>query len=469
MWTDQWSKKPLTTGLFRFLSPISHRAVRASGGVFFGVLTPQSRGIESEMEKSQAQPTARRITNPRGVLTDRAVDAAKPRDKDYKLTDGNSLFLLVRVNGTKLWRFKYYFAGREKAMALGQYPEVRLAVARQKRDEARDLIVSGHDPMHVRKVTKAAQRISAANSFRSVAEVWWKSWSQGKSDQHAGQVWRRFEQNVFGAIGGRPIDQIEAPELVAMMKALEGRKVIDLAKRALQTTSQVFRYAIAHGLAHRNPAADIRPADVLPAVTKRNLARIDAKQLPDLLRHIEAYQGTPLTRLALKLIALTFVRTTELIEARWDEFDLNRGVWTIPAERMKMKTPHIVPLSRQTVDVLRTLHLLSGERALLFPGERDHAKPMSNNTILGALKRMGYKGQMTGHGFRGLASTVLHEHGFEHAHIELQLAHQERNQVSAAYNHATYVKQRADMMQWWADHLDSCRNGNVVPLHRFAA
>jgi integrase len=416
-----------------------------------------------------AAATGRRNAKPRGVLTDRAVDAAKPRDKDYKVTDGNSLFLLVKANGTKLWRFKYYFAGREKLMALGQYPDVRLVLARQRRDEAREQIVRGNDPMHERKVEKAAQKLAAANSFRSVAEVWWKSWSQGKSEQHADQVWRRFEQNVFPSIGARPIEQIEAPELVAIMKALERRKAIDLAKRALQTTSQVFRYAIAHGMAYRNPAAEIRPADVLPTVQKKNLARIDARQLPDLLRHIEAYQGAPQTRLALKLIALTFVRTTELIEARWAEFDLDRGVWTIPAERMKMKTPHVVPLSPQTVDVLRTLHLLSGERELLFPGERDHDKAMSNNTILGALKRMGYKGQMTGHGFRGLASTILHEQGFEHAHIELQLAHQERNQVSAAYNHATYLKQRADMLQWWANHLDSCRNGNVVALHRFAA
>lgn len=410
----------------------------------------------------------RRATNPKGQLTDRAAEAAKPRDKDYKLTDGNSLFLLVKTSGTKLWRFKYYFAGKEKGMSLGQYPDVRLAVARKKRDEARQLLLKGLDPMHERKIVKAAQKLAASNSFKSVAEQWWKSWSTGQTEQHAGQTWRRFEQNVFPSIGARPIDQIEAPELVQMLKKMESRGAIDLAKRALQTSNQVFRYAIGHGLAIRNPASAIRPADVLPPVQKKNLARIDAKQLPDLLRHIEAYHGAPLTRLALKLIAITFVRTTELIEARWGEFDLDAGVWTIPGARMKMKSSHIVPLSTQAVDVLKTLHLISGERELLFPGERDHEKSMSNNTILGALDRMGYKGEMTGHGFRGLASTVLHEQGFDHAHIELQLAHQPRDKVASAYNHATYLAQRAKMMQWWADYLDQCRNGNVVRLHRFA-
>ena len=235
---------------------------------------------------------------------------------------------------------------------------------------------------------------------------------------------------------------------------------MDIAKRALQTTGQVFRYAIAHGLATRNPAADIKPGDVLGTRKKENYARLDAKELPELLRKIEAYQGTPTTRLAIKLMALTFVRTSELIGARWAEFDLDAKRWDIPAQRMKMKTPHVVPLSTQAVEVLRTLQLLTGGRELLFPGERDHAKPMSNNTILMALARMGYKHRMTGHGFRGIASTLLHEMGFEHAHIEIQLTHQERNAVSASYNHATYLTQRAVMMQNWGDYLTNCTKSN---------
>jgi integrase len=215
-----------------------------------------------------------------------------------------------------------------------------------------------------------------------------------------------------------------------MLKAIESRGVNDLAKRALQTSSQVFRYAVAHGKATRNPATDIKPGDVLASRQKQNLARIDSKELPDLLRHIEAYQGAAITRLAMKLMAMTFVRTTELIGARWEEFDLDAARWDIPAERMKMKIPHIVPLSTHAVGVLQSLELVSGRGALLFPGERDHGKPKSNNTILKALERMGYKGRMTGHGFRGVASTLLHEMGFDHAHIELQLAHQERDEVS---------------------------------------
>lgn len=231
----------------------------------------------------------------------------------------------------------------------------------------------------------------------------------------------------------------------------------------------MFRYAIAHGKATRNPATDIKPSDVLAARQKQNLARIDGKELPALLRHIEAYQGASITRLAMRLMAMTFVRTTELIGARWSEFDLEAARWNIPAERMKMKTPHIVPLSMQAVNLLKTLHLLTGQGALLFPGERDHDKPMSNNTMLKALERMGYKGRMTGHGFRGVASTQLHEMGFDHAHIELQLAHQERDEVSAAYNYATYLKQRAKMMQHWSDYLDTCTTGKVLPFKRMTA
>jgi len=231
----------------------------------------------------------------------------------------------------------------------------------------------------------------------------------------------------------------------------------------------VFRYAIAHGLAKRNPATEFKPSDVLPSRQKQNLARIDVKELPLLLRHIEGYKGAATTRLAIKLMAMTFVRTTELIAARWDEFDIESARWDIPVERMKMKTPHIVPLSTQAVNLLKTLQLITGHSLLLFPGERDHEKSMSNNTILKALERMGYKGRMTGHGFRGVASTQLHEMGFEHAHIELQLAHQDRDVVSAAYNHATYIKQRAKMMQDWSDYLDSCTSGKIQVFQPAAA
>ncbi len=399
-------------------------------------------------------------------LTETAIKKAKPGIKPVKLSDGKGMYLLVNPAGSKLWRWKYRVLGKEKVMSLGAYPDVSLAQARDGVDKARKILATGSDPMVIRKADKVASRTSAENSFESVARKWWEKWKPARSEQHAGQVMRRFEANVFPHIGSRPVSEIQAPELVAMLKAIEARGVNDLAKRALQTSSQVFRYAIAHGLAKRNPATDIKPGDVLASRQKKNLARIDSKELPDLLRHIEGYQGAATTRLAIKLMALTFVRTTELIAAKWSEFDLEAARWNIPAERMKMKTQHIVPLSSQAVNLLKTLQLITGRGALLFPGERDHAKPMSNNTILKALERMGYKGRMTGHGFRGVASTLLHEMDFDHAHIELQLAHQERNEVSAAYNHATYLKQRTKMMQDWADYLDTCTTGKVLPFQR---
>lgn len=402
-------------------------------------------------------------------LTDTAVKKAKPGPKPVKFSDGKGMYLLVNPTGSKLWRWKYRVLGKEKVLSLGAYPDVSLAQARDGMATARKLLAAGDDPMAKRKADKVATRTAAENSFETVARKWWAHWQPTRSEQHAAQVMRRFEANVFPYLGTRPVSDIQAPELVAMLKAIEARGVNDLAKRALQTSSQVFRYAIAHGLATRNPASDIKPSDVLASRQKQNLARIDGKELPDLLRHIDAYQGAAITRLAMKLMAMTFVRTSELIGARWAEFDQDAARWDIPAERMKMKTPHIVPLSTQAVNVLKTLQLITGHSALLFPGERDHEKCMSNNTILKALERMGYKGRMTGHGFRGVASTLLHEMGFDHAHIELQLAHQERNEVSAAYNHATYLKQRGKMMQHWADYLDASITGKVLPFKRKTA
>jgi len=402
-------------------------------------------------------------------LTDTAVKRAKPGPRPVKLSDGKGMYLLVNPTGSKLWRWKYRVLGKERVMSFGAYPDVSLAQARESLDAARKLLASGADPVAKRKADRKASLTAAENSFEAVARKWWEHWKPARTAQHAGQVMRRFEANVFPYIGTRPVSEIQAPELVAMLKAIEARGVNDVAKRAHQTSSQVFRYAIAHGLATRNPAADIKPSDVLASRQKKNLARIDGKELPQLLRHIEAYHGAAATRLAMKLMSLTFVRTTELIGARWAEFDLKAARWDIPAERMKMKTPHIVPLSSQAVNILKTLQLISGHSPLLFPGERDHDKPMSNNTILGALARMGYKGRMTGHGFRGIASTLLHEMGFNHAHIELQLAHQERDAVSAAYNHATYLRERSKMMQHWADYLDNCTTGKVLTFKRKAA
>ncbi|MDG1096231.1 MAG: site-specific integrase [Methylophilaceae bacterium] len=277
-----------------------------------------------------------------------------------------------------------------------------------------------------------------------------------------------MEADIFPSIGKLPINEIEAHEVVETIKAIAQRGALDIAKRSHQMMGQVFRYAIAHNKeikATRNPANDIKPSDIIESSHKQNYARVELKELPAFLRALDASNSQALTRLAVKLMGLTFVRTSELINAKWDEFDLDEKQWRIPAERMKMKTPHIVPLSMQALQTLKDLQLISGHHENVFPNQNNHTKNMSNNTILKAIEVAGYKGRMTGHGFRGLASTALHEHGFDHQHIELQLAHQQRNQVSASYNHALYLKQRTKMMQHWADYLDELKSGaNVVPI-----
>lgn len=402
------------------------------------------------------------------IECDRAV--CPPDKVSLRLTDGLGMYLEVTSAGGKYWRLKFRHGGKEKRLALGVYPTVSLAEARRKRDQARDTLATGNDPAQLKQEAKLAKARSDANTFEAVALQWWKTWKVTKTDRHANYVWRRLEADIFPKLGNKPIDSITAPQLVAMAKTVESRGAVDIAKRALQTCAQILRYAVAHGVIDRNPSADVRPSDALQPRRKENYARLDAKEMPELLRKIEAYQGTPTTRLAMKLMAYTFVRTSELINARWAEFDLAAAEWRIPAERMKMRTPHIVALAPQAVEVLLTLQSISGGNTLLFPGERDHEKPMSNNTILMALDRMGYKHRMTGHGFRGVASTVLHEHGFAHHLIELQLAHQERNQVAAAYNHATYLEQRRDMMNAWADHVDKMRRGaDVIAITQRAA
>ncbi len=403
-------------------------------------------------------------------LTDTEIKRAKATEKAYSMGDGGGLYLWVKPTGGKLWRWSYRFEGKEKLMSFGKYPDVSLALARDRHAEARKLLATGVDPMAQRKIEKRVQKVSSENSFQSVYARWLEYWQEGKSPRHVDSVRRRMAADILPCLGARPIAKIEAPELVAMANAIQDRGARDIAKRALETVGQVFRYGIAHGFAMRNPATEIRPSDILKSIPKTNYARIDAKELPALLRRIEVYQGKQVTRLAMKLMVMTFVRTTELIEAKWTEFDLENARWDIPAGRMKMRTPHIVPLARQALEVLEMLRELTGKGEWLFPGDFNAAQPMSNNTILKALERMGYKGRMTGHGFRGLASTILHEQGYPHDHIELQLAHAPRNAVSAAYNHALYLEPRAKMMQDWADFLERTqRGGKVLPFRGTAA
>lgn len=390
-------------------------------------------------------------------LTDPVIRVARPKERPYKLSDGDGLVLLVQPNGSKWWRYRYRYNGKEKMLSIGTYPKVTLKEARHLRVTASDLLTQGIDPSQHRQEQKLIKTLAAENSFESVARLWWDNWKAARTERHAHYVIRRLEADVFPVIGSKPVTEITAPHLVMVIRQIESRGALDIAKRALSTCRQVFRYAVAHGLAGRNPAADIKPADVLKPVKKTNYARLDQKELPELLRRIEAYDGQPLTRLALQLMALTFVRTSELIGARWKEIEFDSKLWRIPAERMKMRFPHIVPLSRQAIAVLEALQELSGHSPLLFPGERNATRSMSNNTLLFALYRMGYHSRMTGHGFRGIASTILHEKQYPDKHIELQLAHLVGNEVSRAYDYAEHLKPRARMMQHWADYLDEIK------------
>ncbi len=396
------------------------------------------------------------------ALTIKEIENAKPKDKKYKLADGGGLCLLIQPWGGKFWLWRYRFDGTEKNMTFGEYPLIGPKDARELHFAAKKLLASGVNPMAERKAeaetkqqeAKALQR-EADSSFEQVARKWWAWWSIGKSPRHAETLMNRLESDVFPVIGHLPIDAVQTAHIRTIMLTIETRGASDVAKRAHQSIGQIFRFAIARELASRNPAADFKPRDILAAAESENFARVDEKDLPELLAKMDDYNGDALTRFGLKLLAYCFPRTSELIEAPWTEFDLDRARWDIPAERMKMKTPHIIPLSRQAVEVLRALRLLTGNCKLVFPGATDKKKPMSNNTLLYALYRLGYQGRMTGHGFRGLASTILNENDFDDEHVDLQLAHMKRNKVSAAYNHAKYLKQRTEMMQWWADYLEA--------------
>lgn len=399
-------------------------------------------------------------TNTIMPLSDVALRQAKPQDKPYKLTDGTGLFVLVNHVG-KYWRFNYRFEGRQKTASYGVYPEVPLTLARERHSQAKKMLAQGIDPMAERRADKE----SAHLTFKVVAQKWHGHWLGDKTSKHAADVWKRLEADIFPMLGHLPVADLTAAKVRDAVKAIEKRGALDIAKRQLEKCGQIMRYAVSHDMVERNPVADIKPSDILPARKKRHHMRLEAKDLPQLLQDMDGYVGAAHTRLAMKLMALTFVRTSELIGARWEEIDLEAKRWTIPAERMKVKTSgHIVPLSRQAVEVLEELQGIAYSREYVFPADTGKPKHMSNNTILYALYRMGYKGKMTGHGFRGMASTILHEQQWPHEHIELQLAHMERNEVSAAYNFAQYLPARAKMMQAWADHLDAIMVPNVVAL-----
>jgi integrase len=398
-------------------------------------------------------------------LTDTAIRNAKPKDKQYKLSDEKGLYLLVKKAG-KYFRLDYRFAGKRKTLAFGVYPELTLAEARKKRDEARGLLNKGVDPSQHKKEKKAILSELAVNNFEIIAREWFEKKSPAWAEKHASNVIQRLELNVFPFIGNRPIKLITAPEILEVLRKIENRGAIETAHRVKQICGQVFRYGIATGRAERDPSADLKGA-LTPVKSKSMAAITDPKKIGGLLRAIDGYDGQIVTICALRLAPLVFVRPGELRHAEWSEIDLDNAKWKIPAHKMKMQSPHIVPLSKQAIVILKEIEPITGDGRYVFPSLRSTANTMSNNTVNAALRRMGYsKEEMTSHGFRAMASTILHEQGWPSDVIERQLAHSEKNKVKAAYNHAEYLPERQKMMQAWADFLEGLKRGNIVPFRR---
>jgi integrase len=406
---------------------------------------------------------------PTDKLTDPKIRQAKPADKPYKLFDGGGLFLLVLPSGSKLWRFKYRFGGKEKLLAIGSYDKgVSLKKAREARDQARDQLMEGIDPGALKKKAKYAEREQAENTFRAVALNWAETYGARWTESHRARVVTSLEADAFPALGNLPINEITPPMVLSVIRAVESRGALDVASRVLQRTSAIFRYAIQTGRAIYNPAADMKW--VLKTRKVEHRTAISRDELPGFIKKLDSYSGHPITKLALRLIVLTFVRTGELRGARWKEFNIDQREWRIPAERMKMGLPHLVPLSFQAMAVLEELRPLTGHLDLLFPSQRDQGKPISENTLLYALYRLGYHKRATVHGFRALASTILNESGFRPDVIERQLAHAERNKIRAAYHRSEYLEERQKMMDWWGACLESMEHGQkVVPLRKLPA
>jgi len=397
------------------------------------------------------------------TLTNTAIRNAKAGDKQRKFFDEKGLFLLVAPAGGKWWRFKYRFDGKEKLLSLGTYPDVGLKDARAKRDAARKLLADGIDPGEQRKARKQARADLAANSFEVVAREWFGKFVSGWTAGHGDKIIRRLERDIFPWLGGRPIADIKAPELLACLRRIEERGALETAHRALQNCGQVFRYAIATGRADRDLSADLRGA--LPPVKPTHLAALtDPQSVAELMRAIDGYNGSLVTKCAMQLAPLVFVRPGELRRAEWSEIDLDNAEWNIPAERMKMREPHLVPLSSQAVTILREISALTGQGRYVFPSARTSGRPMSDNAILAALRRMGYaKDEMSGHGFRAMARTILDEVlGVRPDYIEHQLAHAVRDPNGRAYNRTAHLAERRKMMQQWADYLDQLKAGAEV-------
>lgn len=410
-------------------------------------------------------------------LTDTAIRQAKPQEKPFKLADERGLFLLVQPAGSKLWRFKYRWQGKEKLLALGRYPDVSLASARKLRDAARERLAAGEDPSAARKATRQAAKVAADNTFEATARAWWEKWRTNHTEGTANGALRSLEIHAFPRIGAMPIAAIGPVDVLELLRRIEAKGSTETLKRVRARIGEIFIYAIANGIATSNPAAGLHKA-VMPHTEQRRPA-LRAGELRDFFVRLEAVRISQPIKLAIRLLVLTFVRPGELRCAQWPEFDLDTGVWTVPAERdrsrgltgMKMREEHIVPLSRQAVAVLRELQDHTDGRDLLFPNRNGQGRPISDGTINSALRAMGYQAhEVTGHGFRATATGALLELGFRPDVIDRQLAHRERKQVFAAYSHhAQFLPERTKMMQAWADYVDRLQKGaDVIPFQRIA-
>lgn len=400
-------------------------------------------------------------------LSDPAVRKAKPEAKPYKMADGGGMYLEVMPTGSKYWRLKYRFGGKEKRLAFGVYPDVSLAQARDRRDDARKLLANGIDPGAVKQAQKASNAELAENSFEVIAREWFAKHSPNWRENHSSKIIARLENDVFPWIGARPVGEIAAPALLAVIRRIEARGALETAHRALACCGQVFRYAVATGRADRDPTGDLRGA--LPPVKKdKHFAAItEPKKVGELMRDIDGYSGSYIVKCAFKLSPLLFVRPGELRKMEWKDVNLDKAEWVYHVS--KTDTMHIVPLARQAVEVLREIQPLTGRGMYVFHGERDHDRPMSDNAIRSALRRMGWANdEMTPHGFRAMASTILDNMGYKQEWLERQLAHEEANKVKAAYKRDAwrmYLPERVAMMQAWADYLDKLKAGaEVIPL-----
>lgn len=395
-------------------------------------------------------------------LSDIQCKTAKPQNKPYKLSDGGGMYLEVMPNGSKYWRLKYRVKAqdthKEKRLALGVYPDTSLKEARERRDDAKKLLQNGRDPSLEKQRLKTLADQDNANTFKAVALEWYEQRKDIWRPRYAAEVITRLENDIFPYLGNYPIKEIDPPLLLHVVRKIESRGAHELAKRQLQKCGEIFRYAIACGKASRDPSRDI--GDALKPIKKEHFASIDFQELPEFLRVMNSNKARlyPTTLNALKLIMLTFVRTNELINAKWEEINFDRKEWIIPASRMKMGKSHIVPLADQAIEILQAQEADTGQWEHVFPSPVKPQKSISNNTILGALKRMGYQGRMTGHGFRSLAmSTIKQELGYRHEVVDRQLAHVPRSKIDQAYDRAMFLEERKKMMQDWADYIDSLK------------